>query len=213
MKGITMTLGRLLLAATLVLGITAAPVSAATVSKSFTTHSQASGNLLVFGGETFTMTVSGTFVGSVKLQKSRNGSDFQDVVGVSTGAAYSVTHNVDAADGARVFYRIYASTHTSGTIVTSLADVDDPVQVIKNNKGVDILTINDDTVVVAGSGLTSASIADSGVVTAKIATAAVITAKLYLDLPTSSVPCVTTAKRLGYCSSLNAATGVCNNCN
>lgn len=53
----------------------------------------------------------------------------------------------------------------------------------------------------------------STVTTAKINTAAVTTAKLYLDLPATYIPCITTAKRLGYCTSLSATTGVCNACN
>jgi hypothetical protein len=53
----------------------------------------------------------------------------------------------------------------------------------------------------------------STITTTKIATSAVTTAKLYLDLPATYVPCITTAKRLGYCTSVNATTGVCNACN
>ena len=53
---------------------------------------------------------------------------------------------------------------------------------------------------------------DSTVTTAKIAAQAVTTEKLYLDLPTAYLPCVTTAKRLGYCTTVGAL-GVCDNCN
>lgn len=221
--------------------------AATTVSKSFTTHSTASEPLLVFGGETFTFTVSGTFVGTVKLQKSFNGADFADLTpAISTGAAFDRTLPAGAALGRLVYYRVYASTHTSGTIVTTLADVNDTVQVIKNLKGVDVVTIKDDGL--AGSSLADSAvvtaklsadaviaskildgailttklstdaviaskIADGAVVTAKLASQSVITAKIYLDLPTGYLTCVTTSKKPGYCSQLNAATGVCNNCN
>ncbi len=56
------------------------------------------------------------------------------------------------------------------------------------------------------------TVPDSTVTTGKIAVAAVSTAKLYLDLPAVYVPCITTAKRLGYCTALDATTGVCNAC-
>lgn len=58
----------------------------------------------------------------------------------------------------------------------------------------------------------ASSLKDNTVVTAKIATSAVTTAKMWLHLPSSYVPCITTARRLGYCSYLTTA-GVCNNCN
>lgn len=181
-------------------------VSAATVSKSFTTHSVASSPLIVFGGETFTFNVSGTFSGSVKLQKSDNGSDYRDLTpAVSTQAAYSGTFYADSALDRPQYYRVYCSTHQSGTIVTSLADVNDSVRTFKNYKGVDVVEIKDD-------GLTGASLADGAIVTAKLASSAVITAKMYLDLPTWQLACITSKKQLGTCSNVNAATGACNSC-
>ncbi len=93
-------------------------VAAATVSKTFTTHTQVSAALLVYGGETFTFNVSGTFVGTVKLQKSLNGSAWENVI--STNAAYSRTIYADAGKGQREYYRVFASTHTSGSIVTAI---------------------------------------------------------------------------------------------
>lgn len=52
----------------------------------------------------------------------------------------------------------------------------------------------------------------SDIVTADIASEAVTTDKMYLDQPSSRIPCFTTAKKLGNCTSLTTA-GVCNNCN
>ncbi len=150
MKGLGY-LGRLALALTLTVAGIVAPVNAATVSKSFTTHSQASSPLLVFGGESFNFTVSGTFVGTVKLQRSLNGVDYKDFEpAISTNAAYNVNHFAEGvAPNRRAWYRVYASTHTSGTIVTSLADIDDQVQVFANHKGATTFTIKDDSVEVA----------------------------------------------------------------
>jgi len=58
----------------------------------------------------------------------------------------------------------------------------------------------------------ASSLKDGTIVTAKLATSSVTTAKMQLDLPSGYVPCITTAKRLGYCSSTPTA-GVCANCN
>lgn len=203
----------------LLVSIAAVPMTAAaaTVSKSFTTHSQASSPLLVFGGETFTFAVSGSFIGSVKLQKSHNGADYKDLTPtISTGAAYSNTLYAEAPLGRLVYYRVYASTHTSGTIVTSLADVNDSVQTFKNYKGVDVVEIKDDGLTgasIADAGIVTAKLGDASVVTAKLALQSVITAKIYLDVPALKVACITTAKTLGACTNLTAATGVCNSCN
>lgn len=69
------------------------------------------------------------------------------------------------------------------------------------------------TAKVAQDAVTSVGLLTGAVVTDKLAASSVITAKMFLDLPAMQIPCVTTAKRLGSCSSINAATGVCNNCN
>ena len=57
------------------------------------------------------------------------------------------------------------------------------------------------------------SLSEESITTQKIASGAVVTRKLYLDQPSSRIPCITTAKTLGNCSYLVAATGVCNTCN
>lgn len=128
---------------------------AATVSTAFTTHSLASSPLLVFGTESFTYAVSGTFVGTVKLQKSVDGSAYQNFLVItssySTNPALTGTVYVDEAPGRRAWYRVYVSTHSSGTIVTSLADVNDMAQEFYNKKGAANLTLNDDGVSVPGT--------------------------------------------------------------
>lgn len=210
-------LGRLMLAGMLMTYL-AAGAMATTVSKTFTTHSTATAALMVYGGETLTYAVSGTFVGRVKLQKSHNGADYKDVVGYSTNAVITYTVPVDEALGRRAFYRIYCSTHTSGSIVTSLADVNDPVQIIKNHKGVDTFVLNDD-------GIAGASLADGAVVTAKLASDSVVTAKIangaitsaklqgMPSAPAGAVVCLKAGGGFGYCSATPTDGACAANCN
>lgn len=149
--------GRLLLAmfVAAIVGMFKAPVAEAVViSTNFYTHSLASNQLAVFGGENLSYAISGTFVGQVKFQKSSNASSWEDVVVIlssfSTNPPLTGNIFVDEAKGRRMFYRIYASTHTSGTIVGRLEDVDDVVQEALNLKGVTNLKLKDDGVVVPG---------------------------------------------------------------
>ncbi len=162
--------GRLMSALTLIavigLMFPAQTVLAATVTKSFTNHSQASNPLLVFGGETFTYSVSGTWVGEVKLQKSLNGSDYQNFLVISssfsTTPALTGTVFADVALGRTAYYRVYASTYTSGTIVTSLTDANDLVRVERNFKGVENLKFYDDGLVVPGTLAVTGAVSLSG---------------------------------------------------
>ena len=55
------------------------------------------------------------------------------------------------------------------------------------------------------------SLLDASIVTAKLGTNSVISAKLYLDMPSSTVACITTAKIIGYCTDIGAS-GVCDSC-
>lgn len=129
--------------------------AAATVSKTFTTHSTASDVLLVYGGESFTYDVSGTFVGTVKLQRSRNGSSWENFLVISssfsTTPALTGTIQVETARGVRQFFRVYASTHSEGSIVTSIADANDLVEEKPNLKGVAAFKLYDDGVVIPGT--------------------------------------------------------------
>lgn len=200
MKGLGYLFGRLALVVTLVGAVllgAGAPVKAATVNKTFTTHSQAGGSLLVMGGEQFSFSVSGSFVGTVQLQRSRNGADFVDVVGLSETGAYSANLQSPAAPGQRTYYRVFCSTHTSGSIVTSLADVNDVVQEFDNHKGVAVLTIYDDgvtatitagtidTAPLATDSVTNAKIINGAVDSSKLATASVDTGRLATDSVTN----------------------------
>jgi hypothetical protein len=128
---------------------------ATTVSKTFTTHSIAGAALLVHGGETFTYSVSGTFVGVVKLQRSRDASTWTSFLVIpssfTTTPALTGTITVDGSGDRREYFRVYCSTHSSGSIVTALADVNDLVQDFRNKRGGIILQLYDDGIVVPGT--------------------------------------------------------------
>jgi len=66
----------------------------------------------------FSLTITGTFVGSVKLQKSAgNTIDWQDVTTYSATASATVD---DELDNQIIYYRFLCSAYTSGTIVCRL---------------------------------------------------------------------------------------------
>ena len=149
--------GRLMLALTivgmLVNLILPTTAGAVTVSKSFTTHSTAGTPLLVFGGESLTFTVSGTFSGTVYVQRSDNGSDYRNTSVYFSGVNLSSSAVIYATGqlGKPEYYRVYCSTHQSGTIVTALADVNDQVRTFPNLKGVTALEIDDDGIQIPGT--------------------------------------------------------------
>lgn len=109
-----------------------------TVSKSFT----ATGAGPLFKarkGESFTYSVSGTFTATVLLRKSTNGGLTWENVVSATGAA-SGTINVDN----EAHYQFFCSAFTSGTVVTSIADVStDAIREWQNADGLSVLKITD----------------------------------------------------------------------
>lgn len=120
-----------------------------TVSKSFT----ATGNgdaLFVRNNESFTYSVSGTFVGTVVLEKSNNGGLTWTPITSATGAA-SGTVVVENTDGSAVVVRFRCSAFTSGTIVTSLVEVSETVQRFLNRAGDSVLTLTETGVSVPGT--------------------------------------------------------------
>jgi len=115
--------------------VLAGNVFAATISKSFTATG-ASGDLSVKVGDSFTYAVSGTFVGTVVLQKSTNYFTWETVA-TATGSA-SGTVIAESSNSNQVIYRFFCTAYTSGTIVTSMVDATGyivPVNEWKNKNG------------------------------------------------------------------------------
>jgi hypothetical protein len=91
-----------------------------TVSKSFTAVG-AGGEFLVRPGESMNYSVSGTFVGTVVLERTRTALQSFDAIVTATAAASGTVKNEGPS---AEHYRFRCSAYTSGTIVTALADAD-----------------------------------------------------------------------------------------
>lgn len=137
-------------------------VLAATVSKSFTATGEG-GSLSVKVGDSFTYAVSGTFVGTVVLQRSTNSFTWSTVTSATSSASGTVIASSNNAN--QVTYRWFCTDYTSGTIVTSMADATGynvPVQEFKNKNGDVIayttesgLVVQDLTVTGTSTGVTT----------------------------------------------------------
>lgn len=124
---------------------------AAVVSKSFTATG-AGGVLSVKTSDSFTYSVSGTFAGTIVLQKSETGGQTWETVASST-AATSGTVLVESRASNQVMYRFFCSAYTSGTIVTTMTDetgYEVPVTEFKNKNGVTVAHTTEDGFVVDG---------------------------------------------------------------
>lgn len=97
-----------------------------TLSKSFTSVTT-SGVFQVAEGQYLEFDVSGTFVGTVKLQQSIDlvTPTWEDVY--TKTAAFNETFQANRpGEEGGMWYRMICTAYTSGTIVTSLAQVDAP---------------------------------------------------------------------------------------
>lgn len=105
----------------------------ATISKNFT----AVGNgvqILVRNREQFTYSVSGTFVATVVLEKTKNGGLSWEPITSATGSA-SGTVVIENTAGEFSIVRFRCSAFTSGTVVTSLSDVSEVSQTFLDQAG------------------------------------------------------------------------------
>src|SRR5687768_5609102 len=105
----------------------------ATVSSDFT----ATGNgnqLYVRHGEKFDYAVAGTFVGTVVLEKSRDGGLNFEAITSATGSATG-TVLVETPDRSGSIVRFRCSAFTSGTIETDLTDVSEVAQSFLDQDG------------------------------------------------------------------------------
>lgn len=113
----------------------------ATVAASFTATGVGA-RILVRHGEQFTYDVSGTFVGTVVLERTRNGGVSWELTGISATGAASGTVLVETPDRAPAAYRFRCSAFTSGTIVTALVDVTTEIfRSFLDNTGTSVLDI------------------------------------------------------------------------
>jgi hypothetical protein len=111
------------------------------VSKSFTAVGDGP-ELLVRNQEQFSYDVSGTFVGTVKLEQESHGG-WTVVASVTTAASGTVV--CEAGNKPHARFRFRCSAFTSGTIVTALTAVTSEVsQVVRDAHGVPVLNISED---------------------------------------------------------------------
>lgn len=121
-------------------------------------------------GEGVVYSVSGTFVGTVVLERSQDGGISWQTVLTATGSA-SGTHVVELPTGQTAAYRFRCSAFTSGTIVTSIADAADVAQSFVDDDGVAQLQIVNGGVVlpgtlaVTGAATLASTVAVTGAVT------------------------------------------------
>lgn len=111
-----------------------------TISKSFTGTGVAAA-IAVKHNDSYTYTVSGTFSGTVVLEKTSNGGISWDVV-KSITAADSATLLSSHANSGVANYRFRCSKYTSGTIVTTLAEAVAILQTFVDNSGATVFQIS-----------------------------------------------------------------------
>lgn len=131
-----------------------------TVSKSFSAVG-VSDVLAVHVGQQFTYSVSGTFVGTVVLEKQDKGRGEWKPIAPDVTATGSASGTLTAEEGGKseARYRWRCSAYTSGTIVTSLAEVtSDATTVLRDVTGAALLNASEDGLEVpSGKTLTATS--------------------------------------------------------
>lgn len=140
-----------------ILLLLATSVNAATISKSFSAVG-AGPAILLKDGRSFTYSVSGTFSGTVVLEKSNNGGISYSPVTSATTSASGTVYAEQASNKGAFLYRFRCSARASGTIDTSLVEVAGQVKAFRDAKGANVLVINDDGIVVSGNVSASGSI-------------------------------------------------------
>lgn len=116
----------------------------ATLTKAFT----GTGSSAVFtvpDQKKFSLTVTGTFVGTWVLEQSDTNGDAWNVLvtGTSTQALTAYMSRSKTTNN-HTWYRVRCAAYTSGTITAVLADVSDTIQEVKNDRGVTVFKITDD---------------------------------------------------------------------
>ncbi len=127
-------------------------------------------------GESFTYTVTGTFVGTWILEKTDNGGKTWTQVATGTSTQAATVINSEKAEN----YRFRCSDYTSGTITATLADASGDVQrKWENSDGVDVLAITDE-------GITTPKATVTDLVTTNVNNAAGDNLLQYVDVVVSA---------------------------
>lgn len=143
--------------ATAVLSLFSIPSFASSFSSSIasTTASYMSKDLSLNKGESLLWTLTGTATGTVLIQKSGNRTHWNNVGSsyVSDGPISETGYIFSDKD--ETYFRFLVSTITAGTFVCTMADVNDPVFSLNNNKGVPVVKVYDESITITGTSASS----------------------------------------------------------
>lgn len=136
---------------------------ALSVSKSFTAVGQRSDGLLVNHGDAFSFTSSGTYSGSIVLERTQNGGQsYQSVAGPFTTDQTAVRVEVSTPDQKPALYSLRCSAYTSGTIVTTLNELNKVLVEYLDANGASIFKVDEAGITITGTTTNSGAITNSG---------------------------------------------------
>lgn len=130
------------------------------VLKSFTAVGVGA-QLFVRDKDQYSYSVSGTFVGTVVLERTLDGGQTWQTVLTATGSASGTLLN-ETRNGNAAAYRFQCTAYTSGTIVTSISDVYEVLKTFTDKAGNPILEILENGVRITGNASVSGTTALSG---------------------------------------------------
>jgi len=99
--------------------------------------------LLLRHGEQYTYAITGTFVGTVRIERTQDGGGSYTVVSDNFTTTGSGTLTAETPDAGHASYRFNCTAYTSGTIVVALADVNDVTHEFKNKSNVTYLKLRE----------------------------------------------------------------------
>lgn len=100
--------------------------------------------------ETLTYTLTGTFTGTAYIEKSFDGTNWKPVGISSTNNSGATLTGTLASGKSATLYRWNGSTIAAGSFIFTMADNDDIVEEVKNNKKVPVTQTKDDSFNVLG---------------------------------------------------------------
>jgi hypothetical protein len=132
-----------------------------TISKSFTATGS-SGVLRVNEKETVDVALSGTYVASVQLEEAVAGNEtvWRIIGGPWSTDDATVAHSFDTKPNGGKF-RLTCTAYTSGTVVTTMADTDKVLHVIKDLSGNTVFEVTQAGVAVTGTQTVSGATTES----------------------------------------------------
>lgn len=137
---------KFLLSLLILAAVPASHASLTSVTASFTSTGTCN-PLMVNHGDRFTYAITGTFVGTVQLERTLNGgATYESVVAdITAPASGTLLCETRSAKDAR--YRVRCSTYTSGTIAIALTEYDETIQSFAAKRKNPVLLLKKESVV------------------------------------------------------------------